>query len=102
MRTRVQRIFLTAAIILPLNAMAVPNCPGSVTEILEWPSKCGGNLAYKLDSVPGKWLCTTSSKGESLVLTAYVTGKTLTARLAADLPCNEVESYHTPLYIVLR
>lgn len=84
------------------NALAVPSCPGRVAQILEWPNKCNGNLAFKLDSTHGSWLCTLSKRSESMVLTAYASEATIVPRLNDDIPCSSIDDYHIPMYIVLR
>lgn len=88
-------------LLFPCFLHAAPHCPGKVIQVLDWPSKCSGNIAFNLDSTSGKWICALSEKSTSMVLTAYATGATIVARLN-NKNCENVEHYHKPLYIILK
>ncbi|WKD48659.1 hypothetical protein [Microbulbifer spongiae] len=95
--------WLLGGIVLTSNANAVANvCPGKVTQVLEWPSKCE-NLAFRLDSTGNKWWCAISDRSNSMVLTAFATGKEISPRIndALAQSCESIEDYHKPLYMSL-
>ena len=89
------------------SSIAETTCPGKVTRILDWPSKCDGKLAFKLSSTNGKtaindkWWCTLSDKSASMVLTAYASNKTVHPRFNPDTAdsCSTVKDYHEAMYI---
>lgn len=92
------------AIFLILNStstLANYNCSGQVTRILEWPSKCNGLLAYQTTASNGKWICSVSTKTETLILMAYAAQKQVNVRLdtAVASSCEVVDHYHRPMYV---
>lgn len=96
------KILLTLPLtIVSVFSLAQTNCPGRVTEVMEWTEKCNGNLAYRPDSTPGSWLCTKSSRSESMILTGYAAGKTIKPRFDSTITCESLEHYTTPTYVIL-
>lgn len=85
-----------------LNTFAVTSCPGKVTKVMDWPSKCDGNLAFRLDSTGDIWFCALSNTSNSMILTAYTTGKTVVPRIDTDIApdCESLSHYHRPRYII--
>lgn len=76
------------------------DCVGKVTNVLDYPRYCGGNLAFKLDSTNGKWVCTLSDVSGSMILAAFTSGAKVNVRTAAET-CGAIEHYHRPSYIYL-
>lgn len=83
---------------------ATPSCTGKVQFVLDWPTKCGGRMAFKLEANTDKWICTLSEKSEAMLLLAYSAQKRVTARLDGSLSrdCSTLTDYHKPLYIYIR
>lgn len=103
------RYILSLLLLLPVASYsATPTCAGKVIQILDW-NYCDGHLAYRLDTSNGKWICSKSSNSDSMVLTAYATGKKLSASLndvASDTSpkvassCEDLQDHHVPRYTV--
>mgnify|MGYP000432670878 CR=1 FL=1 len=53
------------------------NCLGKVIIIMDYPAKCDGHVAFKVASSGSKWVCSTSIRGDALVIAAYTSGKKL-------------------------
>lgn len=84
-----------------LRGVFADNCPGNITKILDWPSKCDGHVAVKLDSNPSNWICALSDKSDFMILTAYAAKKWVDVRLDSALSqsCETLTNYHVPHYI---
>ncbi|WKD51079.1 hypothetical protein [Microbulbifer spongiae] len=96
--------WLLGGFILATNANAVAiKCPGKVTQVLDWPSNCD-NLAFRLDSTGNKWWCAISNRSNSMVLTAFASGKEISPWIndALAQSCDSIENYHKPLYRYLN
>jgi hypothetical protein len=98
-----KKLVLGLFFILSSPAYAVLDCVGKVERILEWPQQCNGNLAFILDNNKsnGKYVCTLSSKSESMVLAAFMAGKNISFRLGiSGETCEGLTSHYLkPTYI---
>jgi len=97
-----KKLLLFVLLVISSNVNAVvESCPGKVIMILDFPVKCSGRMGYKLDVTGTRWLCSLSKNGDSMILTAYTTGKTIDARLALPTPgaCASITQYQLPSYI---
>ncbi len=95
-------IFITILLsVVTFPAIASTACSGKVHRILDWPAKCNGHLAFKIDSTGDVWLCALSDKGDSMVLTAYAADKNMSVRLELPTPdsCESATHYIIPLYM---
>ena len=95
-------IMLLLFVIISSNAYAVKTCSGKISHVLDWPTKCDGNIAFRLDSVSGIWICTTTPKSEAMILTAFGANKSVAVRLSTEkTSCSDIEQYHQPMYIYI-
>lgn len=94
-------IFSVVALVGISSSANALDCTGTVTKTLDWPSKCGGNMAYAMTNTSGVWLCTLSKASDAMILTSMATGKTITTRLDTVETCNTLSThYMTPTYII--
>lgn len=95
---------LLIVLFFSLNAFGGESCPGKVTEIMDHSrlDLCDGHFSFRLSSTGNTYLCSLSNKGDSMVLAAYVSGKTISPRLSPPIPgdCKSFDSnYIKPSYI---
>lgn len=99
----IKAIFCTL-IIFSFTVSAGEDCPGKVTEIMDHSSLslCDSHLAFRLDSTGTTYLCAISERSDSMVLTAYAAGKTISPRLDPPVQGNclsYTSNYIAPAYI---
>ena len=99
-----KKLILMSGLLISLSIIASENCPGNVTVVLDYPSKCDGNFAFQLDSTGSTWLCALSEKSNSMVLTAYAAGKKINPRLELTTggDCKSIAHYQKPLYMSIH
>ncbi|KGJ88796.1 hypothetical protein [Colwellia psychrerythraea] len=87
----------------PLVSFASEDCNGKVSYIMDHPSWCESHLAFKMDIIPEKWICSLSERSDSMILTALASDKVISARLALQIPgkCQAIGHYQKPEYISL-
>ncbi|MBA6233656.1 MULTISPECIES: hypothetical protein [unclassified Colwellia] len=98
-----KKLILIMLLIMSTSAFADVDCKGTVKLVLEWPQQCNGNLAFMLDGNKsnGKYVCTISSKSESMVLSALMSGKSISFRVkVSGETCESLSSHYlTPMYL---
>ena len=103
-------IWLFALLSLSAGSNAASeNCGGKVTMVMDHPSQClqtSGSIteshaAFQIESSAGKWICSVSTFGDSLVLAALAAGKQVSVRI--DLPtqgdCSSIAHYTELEYV---
>ena len=97
-------LILGVFILVSSNKALADECAGKVQRVLDWPEKCNGQIAFKVESTNGKWVCALSSVSSSMVLAAYASGKTIVARTDDEKAagCSSLSHYHKPLYIYMH
>jgi hypothetical protein len=96
-------IVITILLLASQFSLAATSCAGKVTDILDWPEKCNGNIAFKTDTTGAKWICTLSDKSASMILAAAMGEKMVSSRvgLQTEGDCTSINQYTTPEYIGL-
>lgn len=86
-----------------LYSYADVDCKAKVVNILDWPSKCDGLSAFKVENGNDKYICSLSTKSDAMVLTAFMGGKTIGLRLSINGETCETLSTHylKPSYIYI-
>jgi hypothetical protein len=102
---KINKYFLLLICFLSVPVIAAEYCPGKVSEIMDHSNSalCGEGVAFRLTSTGNTYLCTISDRSISMVITAYIAGKTINPRLEPPTPgnCNSFSagSYITPSHI---
>ena len=86
---------------------AEANCGGLVSWVVADHAQCGGNIGFKTDAsggMQGKWLCTKTKEGGSVVLAAIVAGRPVRAYVeVGDVGglCSQVPHFRQIIYIII-
>jgi hypothetical protein len=97
-------LLLTA--LLPAQAFAADiSCSGTISNVLDYPAQCNGNLSFQINATLNKWICSTSAKGNAMILSAQATKKTVAVYIhnaSGTMTCATVTHYITPRYMILK
>ena len=81
------------------------NCQGKVTYVMDYPNQCNGNMSFKTTGSKGIWVCPPSDKGNSLLLTAFATGKEIGVYIndqGGTITCETLPQYVPARYILIN
>uniref|UniRef100_UPI0040483230 hypothetical protein n=1 Tax=Rheinheimera sp. TaxID=1869214 RepID=UPI0040483230 len=101
-----KQLFLLGALITAANVYAADiNCSGKVSWVMDYPSQCDGNTAFKTTGSGDKWVCPPSDKGNALVLAALAADKRLEVYIDSQngaFSCNNLPNYVKARYIIIN
>ena len=82
---------------------AEANCGGTVTVVMA-DYGCQGNMAFKTTNSGSAWMCTKSKEAGSVLLTAFSTGKAVSAYIEiSDVgQCANLPNYRNINYIIIQ
>ena len=107
------KLFLPLMMLSFIVNAADLRCGGVVNNVMDYPTKCADNLAFTLGATEdqsgsnGKWLCSPSTRSDSMLLTALVSGKEINSYIYNPenvSACSDLltESYIIPRYLILK
>lgn len=106
-----KKTLLLIAALLPTQVFALDiNCEGNISNVLDSPGHCNGNLAFQIKATGSTWICSSSTTGNSLILTAQATKRTLNFYMhdgaqsdgSGAMTCATIPHYQTPRYMILK
>ncbi|WP_063356593.1 hypothetical protein [Pseudoalteromonas luteoviolacea] len=101
-----KKLFIALLTLLPVLASAQDiNCKGTVTWVMDYPSQCNGNTAFKTSGSNGKWICPPSDKGNAIALAALAAGKSLDVYIDSQngaINCSALPHYVQARYIIIN
>jgi hypothetical protein len=79
-------------ICIPAFLLYSPNlfaleCDGYITEVRSSASECSGHYSYKISSNDDYWICSDSDFVDSVILSTYLSQKTVLATLPGSGSC---------------
>ncbi|MGH1469979.1 MAG: hypothetical protein ACRBCS_02215 [Cellvibrionaceae bacterium] len=82
---------------------AETNCGGTVTLVMA-DYGCQGNMAFKTTQSGSKWMCTKSKEAGSVLLAAFMAGKTVSAYIEiSDVgQCANLPNYRNINYLIIQ
>ncbi|WJG07960.1 hypothetical protein [Aliiglaciecola sp. LCG003] len=101
-----KKLLTACLLVVPccVNATDI-NCKGAVTWVMDSPSNCTGNTAFKTSGSNGKWICPPSEKGNAIVLAALAAGKTLEVYIDdqnGTISCATLPWFVSAKYIIIN
>ncbi len=101
-----KKVLLFLILTLPrvvLYAATGSQCAGNVIRVMDHSQQCNGKFAYLIDNSNGKWFCTPSNNGGSIVLAALMSGKIVSSVFddsVSNQACNSLSSHYiSPVYL---
>lgn len=81
------------------------NCSGKVLWAMDYPGHCNGNTAFKTTSSNGQWICSISTNGNAIVLTALTAAKKLEVYIDSingTYTCATLPNYVQARYVIIN
>lgn len=85
--TRMKKILLFLVSILLSMHVSAGECTGTIVEVRNDISACGGYYAYRISENVSYWLCSDSDLSDSFILTAFSLQTTVIAYLPGGGAC---------------
>ncbi len=101
-----KKTLLLLAALLPTQVFASDlACVGKITNVMDYPAQCNGNLSFQLNATGNTWNCSSSATGNAMLLSAQATKKNVSIYIpnaSGALTCATVPNYTTPRYMILK